>query len=42
MPQVKVARLKEKIDILRQEVNRLKIVETQMLEAQDKQISLTD
>jgi len=42
LPQVKVTRLKEKIDILRQEVNRLKIVETQMLASDDKQISLTD
>ncbi len=42
LPQVKVMRLTEKIDILRQEVKRLKTVETQMLEAQDKQISLTD
>ncbi len=31
-----------KIHILRQEVKRLKTVETQMLEAQDRQISLTD
>ena len=42
MPQVKVTRLKEKIDILRQETDRLKIVETQMLASDDKQISLTD
>lgn len=42
MPKVKVVRLREKVDILRQEVERLKALEADMLTSDDKQISLTD
>jgi len=40
--EAKITRLAEKIDILHQEIERLKVLETQMLETEDKQISLTD
>ena len=42
LPEVKVSRLKEKIEILRHEVDRLKTLEDEMLSSDDKQISLTD
>ncbi len=42
VPDARIARLKEKVDILHQEIERLKVLETQILETEDKQISLTD
>ncbi len=38
----KTARLKDKIAALKQEIQRLRVIEAQMLEVPDKQISLTD
>jgi transposase len=38
----KTERLKDRIDALKEEMARLKILETEMLEAPDKQVSLTD
>ena len=42
MPTVKVDRLKDKIDILQREIQRLGALEAEMLATDDKQISLTD
>ena len=42
VPEAKIARLTEKIDILHQEIERLKMFEAEMLETEDKQISLTN
>jgi transposase len=42
IPQAKVARLKSKIEKLQQEVVRLNAINTEMLESEDRQISLTD
>ncbi len=40
--EAKTARLKDKIAALKQEMQRLRVIEAQMLKAPDKQISLTD
>ena len=40
--EAKTARLKDKIATLKQEMQRLRLIEAQMLKAPDKQISLTD
>ena len=40
--EAKTARLKDKIAALKQEIQRLRVIEAQMLEVPDKQISLTD
>ncbi len=42
VPEAKIARLTEKIDILHQEIERLKMFEAEMLETENKQISLTN
>jgi transposase len=42
VPQAKVDRLRDKIAILKEHMQRLKELEVRMLEAPDKQISLTD
>ncbi len=42
VPEAKVTRLKEKVEILRLEIERLKALEHEMLASDDKQISLTD
>ena len=42
MPESKVARLTEKVEILHREIKRLKMLEAEMLATQDIQISLTD
>ena len=42
MPKAKVERLTAKIDILNQEIKRLQALESEMLETDDKQVSLTD
>jgi transposase len=42
VPEAKVARLNEKIAILRREIERLNSLNTQMMQTEDKQISLTD
>jgi len=42
VPEAKITRLKEKIATLRQEIQRLNALNAQMLQAEDKQISLTD
>ena len=42
VPEVKITRLNEKIAMLRQEVQRLNALNVQMMQSEDKQISLTD
>ncbi len=42
VPESKVARLTEKVEILHREIKRLKMLEAEMLATQDIQISLTD
>lgn len=42
VPEAKITRLTEKIATLKQEVKRLNALEAEMLETEDKQISLTD
>src|ERR1700674_1629558 len=42
VPAAKITRLNEKIATLRQEIRRLNALNTQMLQTEDKQISLTD
>jgi len=42
VPEAKVARLTEKVEILHREIKRLKMLEAEMLATDDKQISLTD
>ena len=42
VPEAKITRLSEKIVALRQEIQRLNQLNSQMMESQDKQISLTD
>ena len=42
VPEAKVVRLKDKIAKLREEVARLSAINTEMMESEDKQISLTD
>src|SRR4051795_9148733 len=42
VPEAKITRLNEKIATLRQEIQRLNALSTQMMETEDKQISLTD
>ena len=41
-PEAKITRLNEKIATLRQEILRLNALNTQMMQTEDKQISLTD
>ena len=41
-PEIKRTRLKGKIDRLKQEIERVKAIETQLAQAEDTQISLTD
>jgi hypothetical protein len=40
--EAKITRLNEKIATLRQEIQRLNVLNTQMMQTEDKQISLTD
>jgi hypothetical protein len=42
VPEAKITRLNEKIATLRQEIQRLNVLNTQMMQSEDKQISLTD
>jgi hypothetical protein len=42
VPEAKIARLNEKIATLRQEIQRLNALNGQMMQTEDKQISLTD
>jgi hypothetical protein len=42
VPEAKITRLNEKIATLRQEIQRLNTLNTQMMQTEDKQISLTD
>ena len=42
MPEAKVARLKDKIVKLKEEVARLNAINAEMMKSEDKQISLTD
>jgi len=42
VPEAKITRLHEKIAMLRQEVQRLNALNVQMMQSEDKQISLTD
>jgi hypothetical protein len=42
VPEAKITRLNEKIATLRQEIQRLNALNTQMMQTEDKQISLTD
>src|SRR3989475_7450001 len=42
VPEAKITRLNEKIVALRQEIQRLNALNTQMMQTEDKQISLTD
>jgi uncharacterized small protein (DUF1192 family) len=42
VPEAKIARLNEKIATLRQEIQRLNALNAQMMQTEDKQISLTD
>ena len=42
VPEAKITRLNEKIATLRQEIQRLNALNVQMMQAEDKQISLTD
>src|ERR1700726_3451387 len=42
VPEAKIMRLNEKIATLRQEIQRLNTLNTQMMQTEDKQISLTD
>ncbi len=42
VPEAKITRLKAKIATLRQEIQRLNALNTQMMQTEDKQISLTD
>ena len=41
-PEAKITRLNEKIATLRQEIQRLNTLNTQLMQTEDKQISLTD
>jgi TolA-binding protein len=42
VPEAKITRLNEKIATLRQKIQRLNALNTQMIQTEDKQISLTD
>ena len=42
VPEVKVTRLKSKVEKLREEIVRLNAINTEMMRSEDKQISLTD
>jgi hypothetical protein len=42
VPEAKIAQLNEKIATLRQEIQRLNALNGQMMQTEDKQISLTD
>ena len=42
VPEAKITRLNEKIAMLRQEIQRLNALNAQMMQTEDKQISLTD
>ncbi len=42
MPAAKITRLKEKIEVLHREIERLNVLEAEMLANEDQQISLTD
>jgi TolA-binding protein len=42
VPEAKITRLNEKISTLRQEIQRLNQLNSQMMQTEDKQISLTD
>jgi hypothetical protein len=42
VPEAKITRLNEKIAALRQEVQRLNALDIEMMQTEDKQISLTD
>jgi transposase len=42
VPEAKTTRLNEKIATLRQEIQRLNVINTQMMQTEDRQISLTD
>ncbi len=42
VPEAKITRLNEKIAVLRQEIQRLNALNAQMMQTEDKQISLTD
>ena len=42
VPEAKITRLNEKIAMLRQEIQRLNALNVQMMQSEDKQISLTD
>ena len=42
VPEAKITRLNEKIATLRQEIQRLNVLNTQMMQTEDKQISPTD
>jgi transposase len=42
VPEAKITRLNEKIETLREEIQRLNGLNTQMMQTEDKQISLTD
>jgi transposase len=42
VPEAKITRLNEKIATLKQEIQRLKVLDAQMMQTEDKQISLTD
>src|SRR5437588_38270 len=42
VPEAKIRRLNEKIATLRQEIQRLNTLNTQLMQTEDKQISLTD
>src|SRR5438046_7250655 len=42
VPEAKITRLNEKIATLRQEIQRLNALNAQMMQTEDKQISLTD
>jgi transposase len=41
-PEIKITRLKDKIETLTQEIERMKTIEAQLAQAEDTQISLTD
>ncbi len=42
IPEAKVTRLTERIEALKKEIERLKLLEAELLKTEDKQISLTD
>src|ERR1700684_2409549 len=42
VPEAKITRLNEKISALRQEIQRLNVLNREMMQTEDKQISLTD